>query len=263
MSVFTTNFPLEVIELIIDCLATQDDKSFSSIKACSLVSRRLLPRARSYIFSSIVIGTREDGGFTSCWNFERLISRTQELARYVTSLHYRVEEDFDELAEDCDTQGLVRALNGLTRLRSLRLSANFRSWKHLTIVKEPILNLMHLPTLTRLQLENFVDFQLSDLTLCVGLKHLNLGCGIMEVGTAIEIYQDQPSRLESFKGCEVHMLWDLYTARRSDGKPIVDITRLRNLCLDIEHDADLHNLQELFKHLTQLTSFQLFGTYFE
>lgn len=262
MSVVFSKFPLEIIELIIDCLATQDDESFSSLNACSLVSRRLLPRTRSYIFSSIVVESRCHSGGAR-WEFERLFSQTPELAYYVTCLFLVLEEgDFaneENFNDGCDSEGFARALNSLTRLKSLSVSMDDASWKYLKIVKEPILNLMHLPTLSHLKLEGIINFELSDLTLCVGLKHLDIAyCGV-EVGRAIEIYQEEPSRLESFKGTESRMLLQLCNARRTDGKPIVDTTGLKKLCLNIWNNPG--KLKELFKHLTQLTSFEIHGTY--
>lgn len=258
--------PLEIIESIVDCLATQDDELFSSIKACSLVSRRFLPRARSYIFSSIVIEPRYNRVYTSCWMFECLISRSPEIAYYVTSLHFGIGEgDFDNL-EGWDTAGLASALSSLTRLKSLSLSMDYASWKDLTIiVKDPILNLMHLPTLSHLKLHSFFDFELSDLTLCVGLKHLDVASCNTDVGNLIEVYQGNPSRLESFEGAASpegggQTLLQLCTARRTDGKPVVDATGLRKLCLDI-HEDYLDELKELFKHLTQLTNFKMFSKY--
>lgn len=123
---------------------------------------------------------------------------------------------------------------------------------------------MHLPTLSLLHLMK-TDFHLSDLTLCVGLKSLVI-CdrNFIKLGENFEIYQEQPSRLESFEVLAVpdsgRVLLQLYTARRTDGKPIVDATGLKKLCFDVSFDKP-DDLKELFGHLTQLTSLEMYGTY--
>jgi len=261
MSDLSSKLPLEVIELIIDRLA--DDKSFSSIKACSLVSRRLLPRTRTYLFSSIVFDPRYNLNIcTSHYMFEDLISQTPEIAYYVTSLHFGMaEEDFENLGERCDNAGLARALTSLTRLKEITLDMDHALWADLTSIKEPILNLMHLPTLTHLKLKRIIGFDLSALTLCTGLKHLDIYSCTTVVGDPIEIYQETPSRLESFEGTTSPIdagepLLQLCTARRTDGKPIVDTSGLRRLCLDVEsHRQD--DLKALFNHLTQVINFKM------
>jgi len=195
--------------------------------------------------------------------FERLISQTLEIAYYVTCLHFNLQ-DIDSLdLEHCDSgaNGVARTLSSLTRLKSLTLSTpHYISWKHLTItIKKPLLNLMHQPTLSRLRLDGFVDFQLSDLTLCVGLKHIEVAFCNTEVGSSVEIYQEEPSRLKSFGGVlSSRALLQLCTSRRTDGKPIVDATRLRKLRLDIDKDC-LDDTEKTLKYLTHLISFEMLG----
>jgi len=195
--------------------------------------------------------------------FVRLISQTPDIAHYVTSLSFTVAiDEFDSPLEGYDTECLVRALGSLTRLQKLDVSFEDSSWPVLTIIQEPILNLMRLPTLTHLKLHRLYNFQLSDLTLCVGLKHLDISLCSTDDGSPIEIYQDTPPRLESFNGAispygfEGQTLLQLCTARRTDGKPIVDATRLKRLRLYILGDG-VEDLEKMLTHFTQLTSIEL------
>lgn len=257
MAAVTSRIPLEVIELIIDNL--ENDKSLSSIKACSLVSSMLLPRARKYIFGSVVI----NGGHCAACTpqmFASLIAQTPEISNYVTSLNYFVKQ------EDLTAASFGTALNSLTKLKSLTIRPpSSISWGDMPL-REAILNLMHLPTLSHLKLHFFHGFYLSDLILCAGLKSLEMfGFSPLEGGRNIEMYQEQPPRLESYVGRGHHypsdgLLMRFCTARRTDGKPVVDISGLKALSLGVAFD-ELDAIQEWFKICTQLEEVHLSSAY--
>lgn len=249
-------FPLEIFESIIDSVATKDNVSFATIKSCALVSRSFLPRARTHIFRSIPINNWDYPGATAL-TFERLISQTPEIAYYVRALDYGVEE------QDWAIEGFISALRSLTHLQSLTIRPYHTPWGELPL-RETILSLMCLPTLRHLKLEYAFDFPLSDLTLCVGLQFLELDHIVVQVADRdIETHQEQLPRLESYVEWGVRkygLLMQLCTARRADGKPIVDISGLKKVAVGIQ-DGPHDETTELFKRCTQLTDARIDRTY--
>lgn len=259
-----TTFPIEVIEAIIDLIASEDDALFSSVKLCSLVSRSLLPRTRRYIFRVITLKYVTDSYGTPTYTtprFVRLISRSPGIARYVRILDYSVAK------QDLNVEGLAVALGNLTNVQSLKLTGPMRThfdmgWAEFPCL-ETILKLMHSPTLSHLRLRTIGSFPLSCLALCKGLKFLDMEFLFGSQMGNIELFQEQPPCLESLVVFvdDIELLKKLCIAR-ADGKPIVDISRLQNLSVSVGY-TEVHprDTLTLFRSCTRLVGVFLGGTY--
>lgn len=188
--------------------------------------------------------------------FARLGSQTPEIAHYVKSLDYTIKKD------DWAITGFSAALGSLMRLKTLTIRPYYIKWESIPC-KPTILKLMHLPTLSHLKLHWAADFHFSDLALCVGLTSLEvISYDGPRVATNVEIYRGQPPRLEIYVGTSAFpdgWLMQLCTARRTDGKPVVDITRLKKVSHLVAQNLD--EVRIFHKHCTQLMDVHLSGMY--
>lgn len=210
----------------------------------------------AHLPNSIIVNDYYNPASTKPLKIERLISQTPGLAHHVKSLIYTVKK------EDLTTRGFAAALGRLTNLESLTVELDWMEWKDMPF-RKTILNLMRLPTLSHLKLCYVHGFSVSDLTLCTGLKSLETATfWSVKEGKDLKRYQQQPPRLESYAGGPFSsggLSMQLCTARRADGKPIVDITGLKKLSIGVTDD-DLNAIKEWFKVCTQLTDVHLTST---
>lgn len=248
--------PFEIFEYIFDVLA-HDDATLSTIKTCSLVSPYFLPLARKHIFASITLNDTSPRKLSpTSLMFEGLISVTPEIANHIHKLDYTVHY------HDIAIKGLPSALKKITNLQSLVIKKAQFSARNGKPLKEALLYLLSLPTLSHLSLNSINDFHPSFLKLSIGLKFLETGGIQFASGRG---YNNSsvldPPQLQKYSDCstESDVLKQLFTARRADGKPIVDFSRLKYLTVTIYETFS--EAKALFKQcalVAQLTDVRIY-----
>jgi hypothetical protein len=243
---------LEVIERIIDIVAEYDiDPGPSSIKACALVCHSFLPRCRNYIFASVTLNARVGRRPLSPTSdgFNDLLSNSPHLAVYIRNLDYHVNKrEFTAKR----LPWLLSMFKKLVKLQELSISyspsapARRLDWMS-SSERKVLLPLLHLPTLTSINLSTIRNFALADLASCVNLKKLrieSLECST-GVGNFLEALPATPVMLERLEIEEENVgpVQRLCDARRPDGKPIFDFSSLKKItATDVRLDA----MKELF-----------------
>ncbi|KAF8810935.1 hypothetical protein BYT27DRAFT_7336459 [Phlegmacium glaucopus] len=236
------SLPLEVIEMIVDTVATEDDSRFSSIKACALVCHSILPLCRKHIFASVTLNPREPP-FHTIDRLNYLLSKSPHIAVYIRKLVYHVKS-----TERC----LSLMSKKLVKLQTLSICYTVtRPGGHLDWMsphtRKVLLPLLHLPTLTSISLYGIRDFPLADLAGCVNLKKLQIGfleCST-DVGGFLEVLPTTPVMLEQLMidKRSVSPVQQLCHARRPNGKPIIDFSSLKKIVAEV---GQLDSMKELF-----------------
>ena len=250
-------FPLEIEETILDLLA-EDDEGHSALKTCSLVCQAFLPICRKHIFGSIVLNEYKVPSSPTTHEFDRLLLETPEIADYIRKLDYNVR------IPDFTSPSIRKSLKRISRLEFLTVRCH-SSIEKLNWTYEPIcpalLHLLHLPTLTHFKMIGINDFVLSDLIPCVNLKYLDIG---VDTTTAAETtfhaaLPEHPIQLREFvlSGTGFRnpsTIMKLYSARRPDGRPIIDFGSLSKITVTVDNLDESEVLQELFRRCHALTN---------
>ena len=240
--------PLEVVNLVIDDLA--NDK-LSSIKACALVCHSFLPLCRKHIFASVTLNAPQPSSTTSD-DLNQLLLNSPHLAVYILNLDYYVKRK--EFIIKKRVLWLLPMFKKLVNLQSLRISYHLYSSRSKELdwmsssERKVLLPLLHLPTLTSINLNTISNFPLADLAGCVNLKSLEIQfieCSPNGVGTFLEILPPTPAMLERLviNSGNIKPVQLLCDARRPDGKPIIDFSSLKIIESSNIH---LHSMTELF-----------------
>jgi hypothetical protein len=276
--------PLDVCGIIIDILASNKlDPGLISVKKCSLVSQSFLPLCRKHIFATIKIddplgvlepsySDSDEGPHHVLEEFMQLIKRTPEIGNYIRHLELCFEEG-DELDD------FPRTMQCLTRLESLAISQFNESleWRNLKWpIRNALLRLMHLPTLTALTLRFIHGFLVTDLVHGINLRRLKL--------KSITFFEDSadepptamilPAKLVQLQELSVQSstggMERIANARRSDGLPVIDPTQLTTVSVMCNCVDDMDALRTFLKQSEQLikidltseTSFSLLESFF-
>ncbi|KAF9478852.1 hypothetical protein BDN70DRAFT_879445 [Pholiota conissans] len=173
------SIPLDIIEVIIDNLATIDDLSHTSLWACARACRYLLHRCRRHIFSSIALDanhsylTRQRRKH-SPHQIIKLLNRAPEIAIYVRKVNFGVcHSRSDSLPK---YQELSEILRRFTQVQHLTIESNCRSfvgWNEVAnCLQDALFDMLHLPNLTYLSLCSLHEFPISNLTHCSNLRAL-------------------------------------------------------------------------------------------
>jgi hypothetical protein len=246
-------FPFEIEEIILNCLA-EDDEHHSALKTCSLVCQAFLHICRKHIFESIVLN---DSTYLSTTHaFNRLLSETPEIADYIRKLDYTIPVEV--LVQD--RVSIQDSLKRISRLEFLKVQhhnwPNFK-WNN-NPIRPALLHLLHLPTLTHFQITRMENFVISDLIPCVNLKSLDIG-DFTTVLAETTLHAALPEHsiqlkelLVGFRSSTAIMI--LCTARRPDGKPIIDFGSLSKVTVSFERPGNGEALEDLFRRCRILTN---------
>ena len=237
--------PLEIEELILNFLPElEDDGSHSVSKTCSLVCKAfLLPICRKHIFGSIVLNDyfNNVSSPTTC-AFTRLLRESPEIADYIRNLNYNILiADFTSQSE---SRSIQESLKRISRLESLTVRQDCWSkidWNN--PIRPALLQLLHSPTLTHFTVD-INRFVLSDLIPCVNLKYLRIGYSLTELSIQLDEFVATTGSPGVIMLC---------TARRPDGRPIIDFESLSKIKVDLERHNGSKASQELFGRCPVLT----------
>ena len=251
-----STFPLEIKEIILNLLA-EDDKGHSALKTCSLVCQAFLPICRKHIFRSIILNDRNLTSPPTTHAFECLLRESPEIADYIRKLDLTIQ------IADLASSSIQESLKRISRLEFLSLGHHnwligttlYFDWSNNSI-RPALLHLLHLPTLTHFRLTAVNDFVISDLIPCVNLKYLHIG--FLTIGAAETTFPGalpensvQPNEFVAGTGTPII---ELCTARRPDGRPIIDFGSLSKITVALQMPDEGEALQELLRHCHVLTS---------
>jgi hypothetical protein len=251
-------FPLEIEEKILDILA-EDDEGHLTVKTCSLVCQAFLPICRKHIFGSIVLNEYYVVTPPTTHAFQRLLRETPEIADYIRKLDFNIMiriADFTSLS-------IQESLKRISRLEFL--SVRHHNWPigpRLDWSNNPIrpalLHLLHLPTLTHLNLTDISRFVVSDLIPCVNLQYLNIGLYTTVAAentfpAALAEHSIQPNEFIAGIGTAAAIM-KLCTAQRPDGQPIIDFGSLSKIKVAFQMPNEGEASQELFRRCRALTN---------
>lgn len=130
------------MDRILGCLR-EDDPSLNSIKACSTVSKELLPLCRRHIFFSIQLSSTEpnrEHNARLCRNLANLLRTSPHISQYIRELlilerGFHLSKSRDWILTD--EENLPYVLRNLPRLQILRLKTVARlQWSTLTTVQQ-------------------------------------------------------------------------------------------------------------------------------
>ena len=127
-------------------------------------------------------------------------------------------------------------------------------------IRPALLQLLHLPTLTHLQVTRIWDFVVSDLIPCVNLKYLNIGnyttVAAENLNTFPATLPEHSIQLNEFvaRPRTSTAIMKLCTARRPDGQPIIDFGSLSKITVTFERPNEGEASQELFRRCHSLTN---------
>jgi hypothetical protein len=280
---------LDVCEIVIDILASDKSDHLNSVKKCALVSQAFLPLCRKHIFATIKIGdpswslepshsdADSEGPYHTLEDFTLLIKSTPAIGNYIRYLEFHFAENDSEELDDIRTMldDFPRALRQLTILESLAIQIAYLeehlNWRALPWpVRNALLRLMHLPSLTTLSLCGIENFLVTDL-----VHGTNLRCLQVVYCTFFEDSADAPStpiilpdKLIRLHELVIHSntnssgIKEITSARRSDGLPVIDAAELTSVSVKCLGLGDMHTLRTFLRRSERLTEFGLTGKTF-
>ncbi|KIM35771.1 hypothetical protein M413DRAFT_32235 [Hebeloma cylindrosporum] len=255
--------PFEIIEVIVDTLA-QHDPGFSSLKMCSVVCQVFLDLCRKHIFASVTTHGQHHGVL-------RLLSATPAIADHIRKLKWWVKL---QVFRD---SSLPRILEKITKLESLTIYWQPEARWTENHLRSPIIHLLHLPTLIRLEICDIQDFSFADLIPCTNLREFRLRSSKPATGLeyntpsslphnslqpTTELKYTSPSifphnslqlRHLSFGGSSSTAISMIGVALRPDGRPIFNLAILPSVTLLLYAYDDFEASRKLFQHCSQLS----------
>jgi len=259
--------PLEIIEEIINSL--QDNPT--ALKACSQTCSSLLPVCRKYIFRSIRITTR-------CYPqrslrlprvitlFGILLSNNPGISDLVQNLVFHV------CLRDVDDDDVPRVLGRLHHLQSFELKfEDLMAGKWSTLrqpFRDALLRLIHLPSVSRLNISNIYDFPVTAFFPCINLADLALA-RIAKPTTTVAGYENGSSAQETspqLQSFAFHMnsnsyAMQLLNARRPNGVPMLDFSEVRILSVEAYAEEHLMAIQAFIGATKKLETLVYGSTY--
>ena len=236
-------------------LLAEDDNGHLALKRCSLVCRAFLPICRKHIFENIVLSST-----STTHAFERLLREAPEIADYIRKLDYTICWN--------PARSIHESFRRISRLEFLSVRYNYWPGLHwsnnLNPICQSLLRLLHLPTLTHFTMTGNNDFVVSDLIPCVNLKYLDIGIGttVAAETTFHAALPEHSIQLREFvlSGMGLRntaIILKLHSARRPDGRPIIDFGSLSKITVTLDDFNDGEVLQELFRGCHALTNAHL------
>ena len=231
-----------------------------ALKTCSLVCQAFLPICRKHIFESIIL---DDSDLLptsrTTYAFECLLRETPEIADYIRKLDYNIR------ATDLTSSSIQESMKRISRLQFLSVQYRYRrrlDWRN-NPIRPTLLHLLHLPTLTHFEMTGMNDFLVSDLMPCVNLEYLDICGNYMSAGVAADTtfhaaLPEHSIQLHEFvartRTRTPTIIMKLCSARRPDGKPIIDFGYLSKITVTLDGLNECEAILELFRRCHSLTN---------
>lgn len=264
--------PVEIISAIIDIVAQIDEEDedpifeiLEDLMACCLTCRALVPLCRKHIFCSLSLRIsfnpyNLNATLTSrATSFLDLLEKSPEIAHYAQRLDIH-DLVFDP--ENCSDSehhnhctSLVSVMQAFTRISSISLygcMGPLTDWKDIpTHVRRALLRIIGLPTVAHLYFSGFMDFDLSILARCVGLRNLTLFrldlAQNNELSSSVFVAKPvQLTRLE-VQFCGTSVLRRLVSQKCGDGSSMFVFEQLKTFVADFWTIEEVASATTFFK----------------
>ncbi|EDR03617.1 uncharacterized protein LACBIDRAFT_306978 [Laccaria bicolor S238N-H82] len=247
--------PLEIIAEIIDAL--QDD--IAALEACSQTCSLLLPLCRKYIFRSIHISARsypQRSRPRLIKLFGILLKNNPGISDLVRNFVFRM------CSPDLEDDEVPWVLGRLHHLQSFELGIGDPTTIEWNALRQPLrdvlLRLIQLPSLSRLRISYIYDFPITVFFPCMNLADLTLTC-ITKPTMAVRYEEDISApeaapQLQSFAFRRDRGSYTMYllNARRPNGVPVLDFSKVRTLTVEADREQDLVAIHALIRATKQL-----------
>ena len=270
--------PFDIIALIIDNVG-EDDTNI--LKELALVSHSFLEISSKYLFATIELHDADSKHHvaSSKKGFVKLLRSKPDVVKYIRNLTYNIERDHVQsqlpqfsphLNIDNDdnllSPILPNFLRTISHLNSLKINASLLVWNDLnSSLTSAFLHLMHLPTVTRIDLSYISNFPLPSLTLSVNLLRLDIhrlsarDRLFLEDGSSEFVVQSEMMpKIREF--CNFGSSWlttKLLQAKMLDGRPAFNFMDLRQLSSFFVHLEDERNIRFILQNAKLLEKLHL------
>ena len=239
-------------------MLASNKSNWTSVKKCSCVSRSFLHLCRKHLFATGKVVTRG-----ARVRLVQLINCAPAIGNYIRHL----ELSFRECDDGPDD--FLCALQHLTKVESLTIThGNILDWRAmLWPVRNALLRLMYLPTLTTLTLSSVDKFLIPDL-----VHATNLQCLRFSKIYSTSFFEDSTDAVpvapmilpeKSLQLRELHFdsesqasgIKEITNARRFDGLPVIDLTGLAFVsvqCFNVDDMGALRTFLKQCEHLEKL-----------
>lgn len=217
--------PYDILTLVIDQLGSEH--CYDELKACSQACRMLRHPCCIHIFSSVSIDKNAP-------RFAALLKENSGISKYVQELTYRpyiISED------------LANAFLLLNNIRTLHIYGQDCNWRLLPPhIRHALTHLFSSPLMDRLYVHQVDEMPATLLSSCSTLKHLGLSECRVYPAEASDNILGAPCQLISldlsndFISDSDTVMEELPKMKRANGLPILDLSSLRSLMVNIYDD---------------------------
>ena len=264
--------PFEIVALIIDIVG--ENKDTKLLKELALVSHSFLEICNKHLFTTIALHDAIPNWRASSKNgFVKLLKSRPDIVKYIRKLTYNVSQNHlncfhTTLPVDHDDRRLSpilpNFLQTIPQLNCLTINASKLDWMSLdSALRSALLHLMHLPTITYIDLSFIKNFPLTSLTPCINLQRLDIFYLeffpiLDEQDDSSEILQSEMPRIRRLYTSDSSTLTKkLLHAKTQDGRPAFDFTDLRQLSMSFTWPEDEQNSRYLLQNAKLLEKLHL------
>ena len=245
--------PFDILLYIIDFLASGYPEWKKTLGYLSQACKSMVPLCRKHIFSSLHLFAADSNSV----RFSNLLSKNPDIARYVTSLIYRVYN-----IPSTDDLNILDMLKKRSSLRSIYLCSSF-DWNELTeSIRSSLVSLIQLPTVTSLSIDSIDGFPAMALSGCgslIDLQFAELNLAPPEANQVIS-RSKMPAPVSLHIDIATFGLVDLLNpASLHAGGPIVDFSRLQKAEFRVKSRGEIDQVNELIKVTTRLECIKIDG----
>jgi hypothetical protein len=246
--------PFDIIALIIDIVG--ENKDTDLLKKLALVSHSFLHICSKHLFATVKLHSATSCLASSKKGFVKLLKSRPDVVKYIRKLKYSVsrnDDDDDHLLSPI----LLNFLPTFSRLNCLKITGTVarHNWNTLNSpVTSALLHLMHLPTITHIDLSFIRNFPLSSLTPSVNLLRFQIYLcisdpleedGSPEIASVVEMI---PKFREFYTLESSRLTTKLLHAKKQDGRPAFNFMDLRQFSTSFKCFEDERNIRYLLQN---------------
>lgn len=263
-----TTLPYDIVGRIIDILAAEGD--LTPIKNASLTSSSVLHLCRRHIFHTVSSYSSSIHGSLNKPLIEILVNNP-DIVQYIRELNYyesHVDSELFRLAP------LLRKFFNLLQTISLLECLRFRfvysdvNWTEIDpLLRSTLLHLIHLPTLTHLDISHVRNIPISAFAPCINLEQLDIRyitlAPFEDQDPSLRMSCSKTPRILHFKnvGSNTADVERLLRAKWKDGRPVLDFTHIKTLEVETCMFRDVQLTQELFENISYLEEVRVNGMF--
>ena len=241
--------PFDIIELIIDSEVVGKNEDTNFLKELALVSHSFHQICSKHLFATIELhdAVPEDHVASSKKGSVKLLNSRPDVVKYIRKLTYKMSDYYSPIDNDDELlspilPNFLRTIPSLNHLITTP-SKKWRDWnKWNASLTSAFLHLMHLPTVSHIDLSFIPNFPLSSFTPSVNLLRLNIlrvepSDPIREDGSLLFVQSGMMPKLREFHiKISNHMAKQMLLAKGQDGRPAFNFMNLRGLTMDFQGD---------------------------